>query len=139
MGKHPLLEADQRYRALNECSNLQSIGARVDWDLFTPVFADVFGPPNTSGRGRRSWDSLVIFRCLLLGVMNGLSDEQRQFMLLDRKSFKKCAGLATLDHVLDQKTLWKYRTMLSESGRIDELVKVFREPLAAHGYPMVFL
>jgi len=134
MGKRHLLEEDQQYRALNEFSNLQSIGELVDWDLFTPVLEDVLGPPNTSGRGRRSWDYLVIFRCLLLGVMNGLSDEQLQFMLLDRTSFKKFAGLDTLDHVPDQKTLWKYRNLLSESGRIEELVGVFREQLAAHGY-----
>ena len=54
MGKRHLLEEDQQYRALNECSNLQSIGELVDWGLFTPVLEEVFGSPNTSGRGRRS-------------------------------------------------------------------------------------
>ena len=93
----------------------------------------MFDPPNTSVRGRRSWDDLVIFRCLLLGVINGLSDEQLQCMLLDRASFKEFAGLETLDHVPGQKTLWMYRNMLSASGRIDELVAVFREQLAFHG------
>ncbi len=134
MGKRHLLEEDQQRRALSEFNNLQSIGELVDWDLFGPVLEEVFGPPNTSGRGRRSWDCLVIFRCLLLGVMNGLSDEQLQYMLLDRTSFKEFAGLETLDHVPDQKTLWKYRNMLSESGRIDEPVVVFREQVLSHGY-----
>ena len=134
MGKRHLLEKDQHRRALSACNNLQSIGERVDWDRFTPVLKEVFGPPNTSGCSRRSWDSLVIFRCLLLGVMNGLSDEPLQSMLLDRTSFKEFAGLATLDHVPDQETLEKYRNMLSESGRIDELVAVFREQVLSNGY-----
>ena len=134
MGKRHLLEEDQQHRPLAEFTNLQSIGELVDWDLFTPVLEEIFGSPSRSGRGRRSWDYLVIFRSLLLGVMNGLSDEQLQYMLLDRTSFKRFAGLETLDQVPDQKTLWKYRNMLSESGRIDELVGVFKEQLAAHGY-----
>ncbi len=90
----------------------------------------------TSGKGRRSWDYLIIFRSLLLGVMNGLSDEQLQYMLLDRTSFKQFVGLNSKDHVPDQKTLWKYRDKLSQSGRIDELVAVFKEQLASHGYSL---
>ena len=42
-------------------------------------------------------------------VMHGLSDHQRQYMLLDRRSFKQFAGLVSEDQVLDPKTLWKYR------------------------------
>lgn len=136
MGNRHLLEDDQQSRALKEFSNLQSLGDLVDWELFRPVLEEVFGPPNTSGRGRRSWDYLVIFRCLILGVMNGLSDEKLQYMLLDRTSFKRFAGLVTLDQVPDRKTLWKYRNMLSESGRIDELVDAFKDQLLAHGHYM---
>ncbi len=66
--------------------------------------------------------------------MNGLSDEQLNYMLLDRTSFKQFAGLHSKDQVPDQKTLWKYRNKLSQSGRIDELVALFKEQLAAHGY-----
>ena len=66
--------------------------------------------------------------------MNGLSDGHLQYMLLDRTSFKQFVGLQSTDQVPDQKTLWKYRNQLSQSGRFDELVAVFMEQLAAHGY-----
>ncbi len=98
----------------------------VDWESFRPILEEVFGPPHTSGPGRCPWDYLIIFGSLLLGVMNGLSDEQLQYMLLDRTSFKQFAGLRSKDQIPDQKTLWKYRKKLSQSGCIDEL--------AAHGY-----
>jgi len=136
MGNRHLPEDDRQSRALKEFSNLQSLGDLVDRELFRPVLEELFGPPNTSGRGRRSWDCLVIFRCLMLGVVNGLSDEKLQYMLLDRTSFKQCAGLATLDQVPDRKTLWKCRNMLGESGRIDELVGAFKDQLLAHGHHM---
>ena len=55
-------------------------------------------------------------------------------MLLDRTSFKQFAGLHSKGQVPDQKTLWTYRNMLSQSGRIDALVRVFKDPLAVYGY-----
>ena len=96
------LEDDQQRRALAEFNNLQSIGELVEGDLFRPVLEEVFGRPNTSGCDRRFWDCLVIFRCLLPEVMNGLSNEQLQYILLDRTSLKEFAGLETLDHVPDR-------------------------------------
>ena len=66
--------------------------------------------------------------------MNGLSDERLQYALLDRTSFKPFAGLHSKGQVPDQKALWKYRNRLSQSGRIDELVRVFKELLAVHDY-----
>ena len=133
MDKRHLLEEDHQRQALKEFNNLQSMKELVDWELFRPLLEDVFGPPRTRGPGRRPWDSLLLLRSLLLGVMNSLSDEQLQYMLLDRTSFKPFAGLHSKDQVPDQKTLWMYRNMLSPSGRSDELVALFKEPLAAHG------
>ena len=100
----------------------------VDWDRLPPILEQAFGPPRTSGRGRRSWDYLVIFRCLLLGIMNGLSDARLQFLLLDRTTFKQFAGLQSVDQAPDQKTLWKSRGLLEKAGCIEEL--------AADGYEL---
>ncbi len=133
MDKRHLLEEDHQRQALKEFNNLQSIKELVDWELFRTLLEEVFGPPRTRGPGRRPWDSLLLLRSLLLVVMNSLSDEQLQYMLLDRTSFKPFAGLHSKDQVPDQKTLWMYRNMLSPSGCIDELVALFKEPLAAHG------
>ncbi len=88
----------------------------VDWDRLTPILEEAIDPPRISGRGHRSWDYLVIFHCLLLGVMHGLSDARPQFLLLDRTTFKQFAGLRSLDHSPDLKTLWKYRDMLEKAG-----------------------
>ena len=68
--------------------------------------------------------------------MNGLSDAQLQFLLLDRTTFKQFAGLRSVDQAPDQKTLWKYRDMLEKAGCIEELVAVFKEQLEVHGYEL---
>ena len=36
---------------------------------------EIFGPPRTSGPGRRPRDYLAIFRSLLLGVMNDVNTD----------------------------------------------------------------
>ena len=136
MEKRHLLEVEQQHEALAEFNDLDRMKEIVDWDRFTPILEEAFGPPRTSGRGRRSWDHLVIFRCLLLGIMHGLSDARLQFLLLDRTTFKPFVGLRSLDQVPDQKTLWKYRDLLEKAGCIEEVVAVFNEQLEDHGYEL---
>jgi len=97
----------------------------VDWDSFVPALTEIFGVCG-GGAGRPSWDALVMFRSILLGVMHSLSDRRLQFKLLDRRTFKQFAGLQSDDQVPDEKTLWKYRDRLNRSGRIDELFELFR-------------
>ncbi len=53
-------------------NDLDRMKETVDWDRFRPILEGAFGPPRISGRGRRSWDNRVLFRCLLLGIMHGL-------------------------------------------------------------------
>ena len=52
MEKRHLLEVEQQQEALAEFNALDRIKAIVDWDRFTPILAEAFGPPRTSGRGR---------------------------------------------------------------------------------------
>jgi len=73
----------------------------VDWGRFKPFLEEVFGPHRRGGRGRPSWDQMIMFRALLLGVMYSLSDRQLQLMFLDRTSFKQFVGLQSKDQVLD--------------------------------------
>ena len=70
MEKRHFFEARQQREALKEFNNLHIMKELVDWDLFIPIPEEIFGPPRTSGPGRRPWDYLVIFRSLLLEVMN---------------------------------------------------------------------
>ena len=70
MDKRHVLEEEHQRQALKEFNTLQSMKELVDWELFRPLLEEVFGPPRTRGPGRRPWDSLLIFRSLLLGVMS---------------------------------------------------------------------
>ncbi len=66
MERRHMLEEDHQYQALKE---------RVDWKSFRPLLEGVFGLLRNCGQGRHPWDDRMILLSILLGVMNGLSDE----------------------------------------------------------------
>ena len=47
---------------------------------------------------------------------------------------KQFAGLVSEDQVPDQKTLWKYRDLLSKCGGLEELFLRFKDQLLERGY-----
>lgn len=134
MPNRHLLEDDEHLRALRAFNDLEMIGNPVDWESFRSLLEKVWGPPRTACRGRRSWDYLLIFRSILLGVMNNLSDKGLQGNLLERWSFQSFAGLEERSRVPDQKALWKYRDQLAKAGCIEELFHIFLDPLDNRGY-----
>ncbi len=60
MEKRHLFEVEQQQEALAEFNALDRIKAIVDWDRFTPILAEAFDPPRTSGRGIIGF-SFVVF------------------------------------------------------------------------------
>jgi len=62
-----------------------------------------------------------------------LSDDQLEFQIVDRSSFKRFLGLKKSDKVPDSKTFWLFREQLIEKGVILGLFKIFNETLDAAG------
>ena len=130
-----MFEREMQLEALAEFDDLVRIRELVDWEAFRPQLKEMFGTDSCrKGSGRPPWDELVMFRALVLGAMYSLSDRRLQFLLLDRRTFKRFVGLESDDQVPDQKTLWKYRNRLSVSGRMAELFESFKGQIRARGY-----
>jgi transposase, IS5 family len=62
-----------------------------------------------------------------------LSDDQLEFQIVDRASFKRFLGLMKSDKVPDSKTFCLFREQLIEKGIILGLFKIFNETLDAAG------
>ena len=133
MEKRNLLERENQLELLDEFDDLLERSKLVDWERFRPTLERVFSTSRTVVLGRPAWAPMIMFRAMLLGVMNLMSDRRLQFYLLDRISYKRFVGLASLDPVPDQKTLWKYRNQLAEAGLVAELFARFKEQLLEHG------
>lgn len=90
-------------------------------------------PKDKSKGGRPSFDKLLIFKALIIHSLYNLSDDQLEYQIVDRSSFKRFLGLKKSDKVPDSKTFWVFREQLIEKDVIMVLFKTFNEILDSAG------
>lgn len=109
---------------------LVKLDTYIDWNIFAPILNVVFSKPeNSSKAGRPPFDRIMMFKLLILQSLYSLSDDQMEFQITDRLSFKRFLKLKTSDKVPDSKTIWKFRETLIQEGVIEALFHRFNEAL----------
>jgi len=114
---------------------LQKLNKYINWDIFESPIYEAFKNENRdlSKGGRPSFNRLVLFKALIIQSLYNLSDDQLEYQIVDRASFKRFLGLKKSDKVPDSKTFWLFREQLIEKGVILGLFKIFNETLDAAG------
>lgn len=67
--------------------------------------------------GRPPFDCVLMFKVLVLQSLYNLSDDQTEYQIRDRLSFRRFLGLAMDGRVPDAKTVWLFRETLVNAGR----------------------
>ena len=62
-----------------------------------------------------------------------MSDHQIEYQIVDRTSFRKFLGIECVDDVPDEKTVWKYRELLTNTGVYDKLFSEFHSYIESKG------
>ena len=62
-----------------------------------------------------------------------MSDEQTEFQINDRTSFKQFLGLKIGDKVPDEKTVWHFKEQLANKDLSEQLFKLFTQQLITQG------
>ena len=62
-----------------------------------------------------------------------MSDHQIEYQIVDRTSFRKFLGIECVDDVPDEKTVWKYRELLTNTGVYDKLFSEFHSFMESKG------
>ena len=102
----------------------------IDWKLFALILDVVFNKPrNSNNVGRSPFDRLMMFKLLILQSLYNLSDDQMEYQITDRLSFKRFLGLKPSDRVPDSKTIWKFRETLIQEKVIEALFYRFNQAL----------
>jgi len=114
---------------------LQKLSNYINWDIFKSPLDKAFSDEakDMSKGGRPSFNKLVLFKALLVQSLYNLSDDQLEYQITDRASFKRFLGLKKSDKVPDSKTFWFFREQLIEKDVIMGLFKTFNETLDAAG------
>lgn len=79
--------------------------------------------------GRPPFDRLMMFKILILQSRYSLSDDQMEYQITDRLSFRRFLGLKSSDKVPDSKTIWIFRETLTREEIIEPLFYRFNQAL----------
>ena len=110
---------------------LEHIKRQIDWEPFRPIVASVFRDNLETG-GRPHTDELLVVRCMLLQSFYGLSDQELEYSMHDRLSFRNFAGFP--DSIPDFTTIWKIRERLKEANKDAEIWNELQRQLDAKGF-----
>jgi len=114
---------------------LQKLSNYINWDIFKSPLDKAFSDEakDLSKGGRPPFNKLILFKALLIQSLYNLSDDQLEYQITDRASFKRFLGLKKSDKVPDSKTFWFFREQLIEKDVITGLFRTFNETLDAAG------
>jgi IS5 family transposase len=105
-------------QGLGRSGRLDRLSSLVKWYRFEKILARLRSP---AGPGRPAYNSLVMFKALLLQSLYGLSDSELEEALADRLSFRRFVGLTLEETVPDHTTLNRFRSLLVEAGLLEKL------------------
>ena len=129
-----LFDAALRLEELHEMGDpLARLDQVIDWTLFTPVLARIPKAEPKGPGGRPPFACLTMFKALIIQSLYQLSDEQLQFQMTDRLSFKRFLGFTHADKSPDEKTFWAFREVLTRHQLIEPLFAVFHAALEVKG------
>ena len=106
----------------------------VNWEAFRPLLDKAHQKHRKSKAGAPRKDVVMIFKALMIQSLYGLSDDQLEFQIEDRRSFQRFLGLNSHQRSPDAKTFWAFRNRLSELKLLDKLFKAFSVQLNQAGY-----
>lgn len=75
----------------------------------------------------------MMFKILILQKYYNLSDEQTEFQINDRTSFKQFLGLKIGDTIPDEKTIWHFKEQLANKDLSQSLFEMFTVSLMDKG------
>jgi transposase, IS5 family len=135
MSGFTLPDLRQRYQKLSQKKDfLIRLNRVMDWERFRPLLEQIHQKPRKSNAGRKPFDSILMFKLLILQRLYNLSDEELEYQVNDRLSFMEFLGLGFGERVPDATTVWLFREHLTQAGLVEALFKQFETHLAVSGY-----
>ena len=95
---------------------LAQIESYIDFAALAAAVDAVAPRPVSPQGGRPPFPTGTMVRILVLKRLYNLSDEQMEYQLLDRMSYKRFCGLAQATNIPDRTTVWTFEKRIGEAG-----------------------
>lgn len=124
-----------RLKKLNQQKGfLGQLNQVVPWEEFRPILAKTRNKPRRSRAGRKPYDIIIMFKCLILQQLHNISDEELEYQVNDRLSWMEFLGLGLENNIPDRTTFWLFKQELLKQELITELFEKFESYLQKSGY-----
>lgn len=128
-------DIEDRLNRLSDLGDqLEGYSQAVDFEIFRADLERALAYSDGSKGGRPAYDSVLMFKILIIQAQNSLSDDRTEFLISDRLSFMRFLGLDLNDRVPDSKTIWAFRERLTKAGAIEALFTRFDATIREAGY-----
>jgi hypothetical protein len=88
---------------------LEKLHKVLDFEMFRPELElALLNRDKKSNAGCKPYDVVMMFQIILLKRFYNMSDEQADYQINDRLSFKEFLGLSSGDLVPDARTIWLF-------------------------------
>lgn len=107
------------------------INMLIDWSKIEKVINRYYHKKQTLD-GRPAYNGVLLFKMLLLGMWNDLSDVKTEHLVNDSLSAMRFCKLDLEDTVPDHSTLSRFRTELTLNKGMDKILTGFNQQLEKH-------
>ena len=109
---------------LNALGNpLERLSETIDFEMFRETLEVGLYRERLTNAGAKPYDYVLMFKILVLQRMYNLSDEQTEYQIVDRTSFRNFLGLASGDRVPDGR---KRRAEVLRHGMFSRVIGLAR-------------
>ena len=127
-------ETDALARLSQLGDKLEWLESVMDWEIFLPLLDKTKPDRTKEGKGGRPpLSNLIMFKILLLAELYHVANNQMEFQINDRLSWKRFLGMTLSDKAPDATSIWLFREMLTNSGVYDKLFELFNQKLEKLG------
>jgi len=126
-GNKGLFDEEFTIQKLSKIGNpLEKISEVIEFEMFRNLLeSSLLNTDKKSNAGAKPYDVVMLFKIIILQRYYGLGDQQVEYQILDRLSFKTFLGLASGDKIPDEKTIWSFRERLTNQNIVEELFNQF--------------
>lgn len=122
-----IYDESEALRRLSELGdNLEWLNKVMDWEIFLALLNKAKPDKSKSGKGGRPpYPNLMMFKIVILQELYGIANDETEYQINDRLSWKRFLGLTLSDKAPDGTTIWEFRELLTNSGIYDGLFELW--------------
>jgi len=135
VGHIGLFDKEATSTKLSKLGNpLEKLHKAIDFEIFRVELEDnMLNHEKKNNAGCKPYDVVLMFKIILLKRFYNLSDEQAEYQINDRLSFKEFLGLSSGDRVPDARSIWLFQNTLIEKKLEETLFNQFHSYLDTLG------